>query len=88
MSATGDGPVTRALKKKPANLRLLLKNNGGVFPREDLRDFIDGRKGGSAHGSREMPIWGTALQGKEPGVYIPGKPLDRAGGQTADRTAG
>jgi mono/diheme cytochrome c family protein len=75
MSATGNGPVAPALKKKPANLRLLSKNNGGVFPREDVRDFIDGRKGASAHGSREMPIWGTALRGNQPGVYIPGKPL-------------
>jgi|SRR5690348_14513619 len=75
MSATGNGPVAPALKKKPANLRLLSKNNGGVFPQEDVRDFIDGRKGASAHGSREMPVWGTALRGNQPGVYIPGKPL-------------
>jgi mono/diheme cytochrome c family protein len=74
MSATGNGPVAPALRKKPANLRLLSKNNGGVFPREDVRDFIDGRKASSAHGSREMPIWGMALRGNQPGVYIPGKP--------------
>jgi mono/diheme cytochrome c family protein len=75
MTATGNGPVAPALRKKPANLRLLSKNNGGVFPREDVRDFIDGRKASSAHGSREMPIWGMALRGNQPGVYIPGKPL-------------
>ena len=75
MNATGNGPVAPALKERPANLRLLSKNNGGVFPREEVRDFIDGRKVASGHGSREMPIWGTALQGNQPGVYIPGKPL-------------
>ena len=75
MNATGNGPVAPALRKRPANLRLLSKNNGGVFPREEVRDFIDGRKVTSAHGSREMPIWGMALRGNQPGVYIPGKPL-------------
>ncbi|HXZ88657.1 MAG TPA: c-type cytochrome, partial [Candidatus Binataceae bacterium] len=30
MDATGDGPVAPALKKKPANLTVLSKNNGGV----------------------------------------------------------
>ena len=63
MSATGNGQVAPALKRKPANLRLLSRNNGGVFPREDVRDFIDGRKGASAHGSREMPIWGRRCEG-------------------------
>ena len=75
MNATGNGPVAPALKMRPANLRLLSKNNGGVFPREEVRDFIDGGKVASGHGSREMPIWGMALRGNHPGVYIPGKPL-------------
>jgi hypothetical protein len=70
MNATGNGPVAPALRKRPANLRLLSKNNGGVFPREEVRDFIDGRKVTSAHGSREMPIWGMALRGNQPGVYF------------------
>ncbi|MBV8357584.1 MAG: hypothetical protein JO189_06555, partial [Deltaproteobacteria bacterium] len=44
MDGTGDGPVAPALKKKPANLTLLSKNNGGVFPEKEVRDFIDGTK--------------------------------------------
>jgi mono/diheme cytochrome c family protein len=44
MDGTGDGPVAAALKKKPANLTLLSKNNGGVFPEKEVRDFIDGAK--------------------------------------------
>jgi mono/diheme cytochrome c family protein len=59
MNGTGDGPVAGALKKKPANLTLLAKNNGGVFPE---RDFIDGTKTSAAHGSRAMPIWGDAFR--------------------------
>ncbi|HKV53396.1 MAG TPA: hypothetical protein VJN94_02030 [Candidatus Binataceae bacterium] len=62
MSATGDGPVAPALKKKPANLTMLSKNNGGVFPEKEVRDFIDGTKTSAAHGTREMPIWGDAFR--------------------------
>jgi mono/diheme cytochrome c family protein len=62
MSGVGNGPVAPALKKKPANLTLLAKNNGGVFPEEEVRDFINGTKTSAAHGSREMPIWGDAFR--------------------------
>jgi hypothetical protein len=62
MEATGNGPVARALRTKPANLRMLTKKNGGVFPEQEIRDFIDGTKEMAAHGAREMPIWGLAFQ--------------------------
>jgi mono/diheme cytochrome c family protein len=62
MDATGDGPVAPALKKKPANLTLLSKNNGGVFPEQEVRDFINGAKTSASHGTREMPIWGDAFR--------------------------
>ncbi len=61
MDAIGDGPVAPALKKKPANLTLLSKKNGGVFPEKEVRDFIDGSKTAASHGTREMPIWGYAF---------------------------
>lgn len=57
----GNGPVAAALKKKPANLTLLSRENGGVFPDEVVRDFIDGSKMAEGHGTREMPIWGYAF---------------------------
>jgi mono/diheme cytochrome c family protein len=60
-SGVGNGPVAAALKKKPANLTLLSKNNGGVFPEEEVRSFIDGTKTAEGHGTREMPIWGYAF---------------------------
>lgn len=62
MEATGNGPVARALKTRPANLRTLTKNHGGVFPEQEIRDFVDGTKQMAAHGDREMPIWGLAFQ--------------------------
>jgi mono/diheme cytochrome c family protein len=62
MSGTGNGPVAPALKKKQPNLTLLAKNNGGVFPEKEVREFIDGTKTAAAHGTREMPIWGNAFR--------------------------
>ena len=54
----GDGPVAPALRKRPPDLRLLTKNNDGVFPAEVLRNIVDGRRSLRAHGSYEMPVWG------------------------------
>jgi hypothetical protein len=74
MDATGDGPVSGALKKKPANLTMHSKNNGGVFPEQEVRDFIDGSKTAASHGTREMPIWGYAFmfrQGAQTGSGAP-----------------
>ena len=58
LSGIGDGPVSRALSKRPSNLRKIAKRRGGKFPVEELRKIIDGREGIAAHGSREMPVWG------------------------------
>lgn len=60
-TGVGNGPVAPALKKKPANLTMLSKNNGGVFPEDQVRSFIDGTKTAEGHGTREMPIWGYAF---------------------------
>lgn len=56
--ATGDGPVAASLKKRPANLTVLAKNNHGVFPEAEVYEFIDGGKVAEGHGTRDMPIWG------------------------------
>jgi len=55
----GDGPAAAALKKPPADLTQLAKKNGGKFPTEKVRNYIDGTKEVAAHGSREMPVWGS-----------------------------
>jgi mono/diheme cytochrome c family protein len=55
----GDGPVAAELKKRPADLTQLAKNNNGQFPYTRVRAIIDGR--GQAlgiHGPAEMPVWG------------------------------
>ena len=59
--ARGDGPVAASLKTKPANLRLIARRRSGGFPEDEIGQYIDGRKAPSAHGTREMPVWGDEL---------------------------
>ena len=58
MSGKGDGPVAAALTKKPPDLTILAKQNGGKFPAESVRETVEGAKVVTAHGTRQMPIWG------------------------------
>jgi len=59
ITGKGDGPYTQFLTKSPADLTVLSKKNGGVFPIDKICSIIDGRQVVAAHGPREMPIWGT-----------------------------
>jgi len=54
----GKGPVSGQLKMPPADLTILAKTNNGVFPTNAVFETIYGSKTISAHGTREMPIWG------------------------------
>lgn len=59
--ARGDGPVAEVLRTPPADLTTIAARNGGVFPRDRVRERIDGQQQIGAHGTREMPIWGWEL---------------------------
>ena len=65
MDAKGDGPVAPAMKVVPADLTMLAKNNGGVFPEERVTDSIKGTSAVAAHGTTPpgtpMPVWGSAF---------------------------
>ena len=63
--AKGTGPAAAALKKQPANLTQLTKNNGGKFPAVKIAQMIDGEGMLPAHGSRDMPIWGRIFRSME-----------------------
>ena len=60
LDGRGLGPVSKALKRQVPDLTGLSQRNGSAFPALHVRttimfgadDFL------SAHGSREMPIWG------------------------------
>ncbi len=61
----GDGPAAKALKKVPADLTKISARNGGAFPTDKIRRFIQGQETVASHGSREMPIWGGLFTGMD-----------------------
>ncbi len=58
----GTGPAASALKKTPSNLTLLTKKNNGKFPILAIQAMIQGDNSPSAHGSRDMPMWGDIFR--------------------------
>lgn len=72
----GDGPTSAFLTRRAPDLTGLAKANGGVLPVVALYDTITGEKTVGAHGSREMPAWGTAyrIQAGEHFVDVPYDP--------------
>jgi mono/diheme cytochrome c family protein len=57
----GDGPVADTMRVTVPNLRTLRARSNGVFPREIVASYIDGRDLPPAHGDRYMPVWGEVL---------------------------
>lgn len=55
----GDGPAASALKARPADLTRLSKDNGGKFPALKVTAAIRGEGDVAAHGSKDMPVWGS-----------------------------
>jgi mono/diheme cytochrome c family protein len=60
--AKGAGPAAISLKVQPPDLTARAKRNHGKFPYEDVYQAIHGDAAVTAHGSREMPTWGSAFQ--------------------------
>lgn len=56
---TGHGEFAKVLTVAPSDLTALGRNNGGVFPLEQVYQTIDGRRVVAGHGGRDMPIWGA-----------------------------
>jgi len=57
----GDGPAAPALKTPPTDLTMLATRNGGKFPEDRVFYSIAGGVV-PAHGSEEMPVWGSVLK--------------------------
>jgi mono/diheme cytochrome c family protein len=55
----GGGPAASALKVPPTDLTLLSKNNSGKYPAMTVTSAIHGESALPAHGSKEMPVWGS-----------------------------
>lgn len=60
--AKGNGPAASALKTPPADLATLSKNNGGQFPGLKVSTAIRGDANVVAHGTKEMPVWGSLFR--------------------------
>lgn len=72
----GNGPVGGQLKVPPSDLTVLAKKNNGVFPLSRVYEVIDGRQPLSAHGTREMPIWGFLFALEQPAQDYPARSLN------------
>jgi mono/diheme cytochrome c family protein len=59
-SGKGDGSIAKSLKKQPADLTLLSKQNNGVFPGDKVFKTVDGHGSGSSHDA-DMPAWGEVF---------------------------
>ncbi len=62
LKGLGNGPAASALQKRPADLTQLSRKNNGKFPVYRVRNEIHGAGLASAHGSREMPVWGNVFR--------------------------
>ncbi len=61
VNGKGSGTVTPWLRKSPPDLTTLSKSNSGIFPMDRLYKSISGEDT-TAHGSREMPVWGQVYR--------------------------
>ncbi len=60
LQGRGDGPYAKMLTTQVPDLTTLSQRNGGTFPFQRIYDMIDGATMVSAHGTKQMPIWGQA----------------------------
>jgi mono/diheme cytochrome c family protein len=58
----GGGPAADSLKKRPADLTQLSRKNGSKFPAVHVAQVIQGDTAVGAHGSRDMPVWGSVFR--------------------------
>lgn len=71
----GNGPAAAALRSRVPDLTRLTVGNNRIFPTEWVRETIAGKHRPAAHGSVDMPIWGTAFAELRPDL----KPYRREG---------
>ena len=58
----GNGPMAAALKAWPSDLTTIAKRNNGIFPTLHVMEAINGDRLISAHGTRDMPVWGPVFR--------------------------
>jgi mono/diheme cytochrome c family protein len=58
----GDGPAAFTLKTPPSDLTTLTARHMGTFPRQYVENILMFGPGVKAHGSSDMPTWGSIFQ--------------------------
>lgn len=58
VDAKGNGPMSSALKTPPPDLTQIAARRGGVFSARVVERVVSGDSELTAHGTREMPLWG------------------------------
>lgn len=76
--AKGDGSYGAIIEQRLPDLKLLCRNNGGVFPVERIYETIDGSRMSKSHATRDMPIWGERYRIQAAEHYIDVPDDDRA----------
>lgn len=70
LDGKGNGPAAEALKAHPTDLTMLSRNNGGKFPDAHIYSVLRFGVETTAHGSKDMPVWGPALRSLSRGSSI------------------
>jgi mono/diheme cytochrome c family protein len=65
----GDGPYAGLVATAIPDLTTLAKKNNGVFPFARVYQTIDGTQLPKAHGTPDMPIWGSDYRTKAAEYY-------------------
>jgi mono/diheme cytochrome c family protein len=58
----GDGPASKAFRRRPSDLTRVRERYGGQYPVRELMAAIDGRSPVRAHGDSTMPVWGIVFE--------------------------
>jgi len=58
----GNGPAAVALDRIPPDLTVLAKFSGGAFPAAHVMNVLTGQGDNTAHGSKDMPVWGPLFR--------------------------
>jgi len=66
LDGKGRGPVASALKSPPTDLTTLAKNNEGKYPAGFVSAVLKFGRNLSAHGSQDMPVWGSRFKMIDP----------------------
>ena len=58
----GNGPAASSMKSMPTDLTQLAKKNDGKFPSAKMASTLNFGDGQTAHGSKDMPVWGPLFR--------------------------